>query len=167
MIRAGWVLQYRLHGVPPAGTGKGCDLEIGAGEPGLRIQIEFQMKTPTFPAKIMKGLSTLRPGTRERARFIDKPMPRAEEDGFHVPYTWLTIMVTDEFDLGHELEATGGIGDEKHELKIRLLKEVIPRLDDPRDKAFFIAAVFASLYRACLFELWIQQPILLYGESGI
>lgn len=167
MIRAGWVLQYRLHGVPPAGTGKSCNLEIAAGEPGLRIQIEFQMMTATFPAMIIKGVSTLRPGTRERTRLEGKPVPRPEEDGFHVPYTWLTIMVTDEFDLGHELEATVGIGDEKNELKTRLLKEVMPQLDDPRDKAFFIAAVFASLFRASLFELWIQQPILFYGERGV
>ena len=167
MIRAGWVLQYRLHGVPPADTGKGCNLESNAGEPGLRIQVEFQMKTPTFPAKILKGISTLRPGTSERPRFEGKPVPRPEEDGFHVPYTWLTIMVTDEFELGHDLEATVGIGDEKHGLKTRLLNEVIPRLDDPRDKAFFIAAVFASFFRTSLFELWIQQPILFYGERGV
>ena len=74
MIRAGWVVQYRLHGVLPAGTGKGCNLEINAGEPGLRIQVEFQMKTPTFPAKILKGVSTLKPGTSEQSRFEGKPV---------------------------------------------------------------------------------------------
>jgi hypothetical protein len=165
MIRAGWVLQYRLHGVPP--VDKGCNLELAAGEPGLRVQIEFQMKTPTFPAKIIKGVSTLSPGTRERMHLEDKPVPRPEEDGFHVPYTWLTIMVTDEFDLGHELEATLAMEDKDNKLKTRVLNEVIPRLEKPRDKAFFLAAVFASLFRTSLFELWIQQPILFYSGRGV
>jgi hypothetical protein len=57
------------------------------------------MRTPTFPAKIITGISTLGQ-TSQKANLADKPVPPLGEDGFHVPYTWLTIMVTDDFNGG-------------------------------------------------------------------
>src|SRR5262249_7191410 len=111
----------------------------------------FRQRHRHFRRRSLKESRRLAPEGRQTLRPEDKPVPSALEDGFHVPYTWLTIMVTDEFNVNHRQ------GELKNKRK-DILDELIPQLDGSRDRAFFIAAIFATFFRASLFELWIQQP---------
>ena len=164
MVRAGWVLQYRLHGVPPIPGGRLYDLSDP--DSTVKISINFLNESAPFPAKEVVGAHAIGDQT-STSEILDKRGQEGWKDG--VVCSWLTIFVTDNINPGPRTLVSKLVARNDSDRQNDLLEKIASgkQMAKLRDKALFIAATFGNFFRESLMEQFVQQPILCISPTAV
>lgn len=159
-VRAGWIIQYRVHGL--TSDKPRLLLEGRLGPDGAVVALEFA-STPTFRAEVFRPFRVLEVGQSHKVSTQEKPVPAPAEDGYFACYLWLTVSVLEEFDVPESVEKAFRQNPTKHQ--DALVSQLEPRMAHLYLAAKIAAAACAVEYETSVLELWAELPAYYYDAT--
>ena len=163
MIRLGWLVQYRLHGVRLDGQNvAGARCKTSFQDSG-NFYVEIAEKPSVRVYRQKPPLNVRRKGDAINVN-LDTGWPDPNEDGYRAPFVWLTAIADALFPIPGEVMAPRG--DEQHHI-MSTIRPYIPasRWDMLLSDARSVAAVAAADYQGIIIQRWGEAEVAYLDSS--
>lgn len=167
MIRLGWILQFRMHGVclHKPGFVLSGPARNGGAKPTIEVEVaSVKPRIAGRHGRVPKVVLNRRLFGAAASAGV-KPVPKPEEDGYLAPYVWITITVTEEAKLDPALESR--LREKPGETTEEVATGASAMLETLRVEAELVAGACAAQFPDAVFEPWSVMQAVWHAPDAV